>query len=197
MKTSVYNRLSYKFDSRSPNEIVTAGGFFPNPEKNAYTLAENSLLRVNGGGNWVSATLNENNGFIAASLKREVEQENLPFGKEDIKKNGSIYSRYNNGSEVEIENIKASEVKIYKVFKSFEYRIQDVTGVKMDHKVKAHADLREVEVIFNKIDRNSIAAFREVYIVNLRFVNKDGSSSGTVSKILYKNWQPMPTSETY
>ena len=137
----------YRLDKRTPEEIRTAGGMKPNPEKPSMDLAEHTNPRSQGGGNLVSTT-------TVAGNKSNIQS---PFFEG---------RRISGPTEAQAKDWEAGLIKdpnevLPEVKQNFEYEAKNVEGVDMSTQSRWET---EFEFTTNQIQTNQIHRYREVTV---------------------------------
>lgn len=182
----------YRLDSRSPNTIVDEGGFFPNENKQAMTLIENSLPKSNGGGNFVSTTSESGSDFLAMVTyfkKIQVDESEFPFEMREVFQLNDFYNAARprpTSYPVEVDDVELKVKGAPKIERSFEYKIEKVNGIRMGE----DGDIEEAEVVANYIPESSITEAREVFVVTFRL---DGNPRQIVT-VVRGDWAPLESS---
>ncbi len=165
----------FRYDSRSPEEILSAEGFAPNPKKQQESLVEHSLPKNAGGGSFVSTTFREDNSFVVINPSFDKKYINLRSSKEKE----DFLSRQPGITE------EARKLDFgydgANIFQTYEYRIVDLDGVVVP---PIEGVAAETEFVATKVPLAKISAFR---LVTLRY--KDQYNPAIY---FYGPWQSMP-----
>jgi hypothetical protein len=146
--------VTYRFDSRSPEEINSTHGFMPNPEKMIGPIQMHSIL-TSKGSRYVSLSLKEANNDVLETIgvgKFALDVETNEYSKEI--KNKMISEAIANGL---ISDGKDVELKMV-----YEYRIERISGIETSEWVSV---AKEREVVAPYVNSQNIVAFRKVFIL--------------------------------
>lgn len=137
----------YRIDTRTPEELLGAGGLRPNPSKPARTLWEHVSDGTDGGGNLVSTSKAVGNDANLRSTDFPMVKVSGPTDAEAAEIMSREVRRGDPLPEPYVERI-------------FEYRLRDLEGVDVQRFSRHNAD--EAEVVAREVQAGQIDAYREI-----------------------------------
>lgn len=193
--------IAFRYEMRSPMEVVSAHGFTPNPNKPAATLIENSQSHFGGGGNFVSATHDGFNHHIIRGESFERIKEDVASAASDIskaKRQGVFFKQYENDREavpLELAKSTVEQARATRVEKIYEYEIQNVPGVE----TQDFGTAAEKEIVTRQIPSDHVKRYREIRVVKFEGKATYETASGGVhthkidfEAVITGDWKKMP-----
>lgn len=164
--------FGYRFDSRSPNEIKEADGFYPNPTKQRGSLTEHSMPNL---GMYFSA---QGAGFVSTSSEA-ANSFNL-----------SIYPVFSAAKLLPINEIHPFQsqynIGTHRVGVVWEYQIQNYLAVKPNAFSRIEG---ENELVAPGVSLSHIPSSRKIFL--LMEVNADGIPKKVID-FRAEDWRPFP-----
>jgi len=149
----VTHQRTFRFDTRSPNEIQSAKGFFPNPDKPEVTLIEHANADGNGGGSFVSLSRRAANFKILDSPYFNTNMQKVELTELPVKLQRQIVNSV--FPHVEVEKLIISFI--------YEYEIGPIKGVDIDKRFGPETS--EYETVVTHVPQSTIIKVRRVYRV--------------------------------
>ncbi len=197
--------LVYRIDQRSPDVVLGAGGFFPNPHKSPLTLWEHVSAESAGGGNFVSTSLTRSNPqtakFLCSGCKREYKvrrsadflDEIDGFARDLIFRSGTSLDSIDelvSRVKIELRTLTASansepftQIEI-SIFKGYEYELGPVIGMEVPIN---YGIPNEREVVTLGISSSSIKNATKIEAMKIRVFQNGKVYLPDVTKVIVGN----------
>lgn len=178
--------VTFRFDSRSPEEIKTASGFYPNLSKPIGPLLMHSV-ETSTGARFVSVSTKEANSDVLQTISagKTAKQAEPTTANSEIKqrliKQSLREGLFESGENTELLLL-------------YEYKIENITGVEASEVVAIKS---EKEIVTPFIKRNNITSVRKVYLlygrkfVDTIFKERVMSSNPLNIAVEYGAWEPL------
>ena len=182
------HKTAFRIDARDPNTVFKAGGFFPNPNKKPYTLWENVFKTIDGGANFVSATLSRGNP-AAAVLLSPVYSQKIRMDNRDNRtthrvkvleiiegtlKNNEAFANLSKERAQDlinqvtvILNSVPTDIAFLEInyHRGYEYRIKNVSGMETPD---GYGNPSEKEIVTRGIPANQIQSARFLEYISIK-----------------------------
>lgn len=174
---------AFRYDSRSPSQILQAGGFYPNKDKPLAPLSMHSTSRSSGAA-FVSLSTVEGNAYTV-SIPQVILAAKIPTAKE-ISSSESLQKLAT--EKEQLSTVNQTELRV-----TYEYAVESVDAAVP---LKGASVAEEAEIVVPFLESGKIVGVRTVYILSERVPVKNvlGHTTGiktTAVRVLYGTWKPL------
>jgi hypothetical protein len=160
----------YRIDMRPPEEILAAGGFFPNPEKPKGSMHDHSMKESLGTGSFVSFSYEQSFSMLEWVISKQSSGPTTLYHKDRFSK-----SRLNSNDWIKLRRKRwysdsPQNLPQFAAYQVFEYRVKNVLGVRVHSGGKLEAI--EKEVLSRGVETDELEYRMVVVKVPLRYEPK-------------------------